>query len=164
VSSLPSLKEVTEVYAVNPMLFPSSGLWLWRPIYEKGVIGAGQTKEIYDRRESGWINHVTMVCTNPDLKLCIDLEADGKIEIRISPRTLKYLGAVQRCAGVFNLLVYDDSTPLYIGEYAPVSGGLGIPFRGRNRAWIENPSNVPVSFEVSVWLAIVKEPATVLYL
>ena len=94
---------------------------------------------------------------NPDIRIRVDLMADGKLELDISPRDLYELGTVGTNPGLITLYRYDTANNVYVVGYAP-QGGLGVPFRGKASAAIYNPSNSDATIRfMNAWLIILEE-------
>jgi len=131
--------------------------WRWEPVTQTRLrIPARARKTLWDRSGCGWLYYVFMVLDNPDVLLCLDLYADGRVEIRVSPRMLYEWGAIGSNPGVITLYKYDETSNVYAIGYAP-QGALGVPFRGRIRAWLEN--NTPRESRVDVleaWIIMLK--------
>lgn len=143
---------------LNPALFPALSTWEWRPITKKDeVVKAGDSIEIYDEFAAGWLYYAFIKMDNPDLEVAVDLQADRTVEVRASPRRLQEAGAVGRGGIGFTLMRYDDANKVYAMEYAPSTGFLGTPFRGRNRGVVKNPTGEDATIvEGAIWLIILK--------
>lgn len=159
-SLLRKYAESTSPFLFNPALLPILDIWDWaRFIIDKPTtIKPKETINVYDKVGAGWIFYACVAVDNPDIQVLVDVQAgDGKIELRISPKMLKELGMAQRGGG-FAVTNYDPNANIYVMEYAPGTGFLGVPFRGRNRLDIYNPTNVDATVEVAyAWLIMFKE-------
>lgn len=147
----------TVFYPPGLGFFPASDLWRWE-VYRQNnyVLGPGKEWTIWDRSASGWLYYVILMTDNPDTRLQVDLHADGRLEIDVSPRDLYELGAVGTNPGIITLYRYDSTNNVYVIGYAP-QGGLGVPFRSRAVARIVNPSNTPATIKfLEAWLIILK--------
>jgi len=140
------------------MKFPSEEYWEWKPIVkEPGLIAPGSTYGIVDEKGCGYFFYCLIVSTSPDVKICIDMYADGVIEVKDTIKELEQGGA--SASSIFKICRYDDFTPIYVVEIAPgVTGFPGIPFRGYNKMWLENTAKTPIYVPVVTgWLIKLKE-------
>lgn len=139
------------------MRFPKETYWSWLPVVkEKELIKPGGVLDLFSEEKDGWLYYVRLVSTNPDIEVNIDVFADRMIEISETIRSLKEAGYAASQLG-FRILTYDDFNSIYSVEYAPGMGGFpGVPFRGKNRAYLVNKGNVDAYVWFTGWLIEVK--------
>jgi len=127
-------------------LFPATLVWEFYPIIKKDeVIPAKEKLVIYDEIVSGWLFYAFGECNNPDLTFCIDIYGEGTVEVRFSPKMLYEWGHTQPNIKGFWVSRYDDAAKVYVINYSPQ--GLGVPFRGRNKFWLENPTDRDITLK-----------------
>jgi len=137
--------------------FPNSSNWKWRPIVKKGeTIQPGRRLTLYDQKGNGYIYYFIISVSNPDAKLMLDVGADDKIELNLSARDLRNMGFEGSAQGHFQVTKWDETNNIYVVGYAPI--GLGVPFKGRNRAEIINSTSLPcVIYGMWAWLIMTEE-------
>lgn len=132
--------------------------WYWFVVrYINEVLKPGEKKMVWDKDEPGWFYWALVSSNNPLILFNIDLVSiPSMVEIRVSPYNLYTWGLNESIAG-FRVLKYDAVSNIYTVEYAPgVLGFIGTPFRERNRAWLENPTNTDITFTLQAWLILFK--------
>lgn len=135
-------------------LFPNNNRWRWIPISLPSVTVNPRTEyEFWERNANGWLYYVFIQSDNPDVIYGIDIYADGGIEMRVSPKMLNDWGLLDGSGYGMHLTRWDEENNVYVVEMAPgFQNGLGLPFRGRNRAFVYNPSNQIASISLYAWI------------
>ena len=136
----------------NPLFFPVNRNWTWYPIrLTNRTIEPGKRLKLIDVDFSGWIYWLTIWTDSPDATIVFDLHSDTSNEYEIKISDLKEMGALNIGQGFFNLLRYDDTNDEYVVAFLPVT--FGIPFRGGNRCYLENPTTGSITLKVfRAWL------------
>lgn len=87
----------------------------------------------------------------------LDLEADGIIELAVTPRYINDLNQRERV--MISVQKYDTTNNDYVLEFVPPLGLLGIPFRGRAKVAVENPTTTPAMIkEYIAWIILIRGP------
>ena len=137
---------------LNLLFFPVNRNWTWYPIrLTNRTIEPGKRLKLIDVDFSGWIYWLTIWTDSPDATIVFDLHSDTSNEYEIKISDLKEMGALNIGQGFFNLLRYDDTNDEYVVAFLPIT--LGIPFRGGNRCYLENPTTGSITLKVfRAWL------------
>ena len=137
---------ITPALQVTETELPKREDWVWKPVIKRDVsIPAGGKVTIYDEFGNGYIYYMIAKCDNPNLVFNVDVYADTLIELRLRPADMYDAGVVGYCGKSFWLSRYDTANDVYVLQVTPP--GWGIPFRGRNRFWVENPTASGASIE-----------------
>lgn len=141
---------------INPLFFPANEYWYWKPIKEENIsIKPKETYELWNERGSGWIFFALFWADNPKLTLQIDVYADSRNDIVIDFETLDTIGSLALGQGYFTLSKYDPDNNVYVAQYAPI--GFGVPFRGKNRGVLYNPTTTTINVKLATaWLIMIK--------
>jgi len=137
-------------------MFPITPVWKWYPILLTNIkIPPGEKYVVYDAIASGWIYFVMCEVDDPDVRFCADIYGEGSAELRYTAREIYDLGLVSPNIKLIWVSVYDEAAKKYVLIYTPP--GLGTPFRGRNKAWFENPTGQEVTIKkFSAYLILIK--------
>lgn len=135
---------------------PNSNRWKWVPVkIINRVILPGDRVELYDHKGSGYIYYFMATMNSPDLRFHIDVGADNRLEIDISPRDLYNMGLTGTHQGYFQVTAWKPDQNFYAIGYSPI--GLGVPFTGSNRAEVVNPTSSPVViYYLIAWLLMTR--------
>jgi len=152
------LKFLAKIIRPPQWLFPATIEWRWHPIiYKDFIVPAKGKRLLYDEIASGWLHFVLCDCDNSDLVFCCDVYGEGIVEIRVSAKDIYEYGLIRPSDKTIWLARYDDAAKKYVLLFTP--SGLGIPFRGRNRAWFENPTDTDIKVRYfTTWLIILVRP------
>ena len=128
--------------------FPKQENWKWDPITrEYLVLDPGEREELWDKVSSGWLYWVMVISNSPDVRFRVDMYADKVIDIDVTIRYLNRIGFLGTGSGKFLVTKYDETNNLYVAQYTPLNG-LGVPFRGRNVAFVENNTDSTITVEL----------------
>ena len=142
---------------VNPLFFPVNREWRWYPVrITNRTIAPGDTLTLWDEKGSGWLYYALARVDNPNVTLKADLQADGYLEIIMNIQELHDMGLVGLGQGTITVTKYDDVNNDYVVTFSPI--GYGVPFRGKNRCVLYNPTTSSVTLKLFYgWLIILEE-------
>jgi len=144
--------------AIPPWLNPRRRDWRWHVEYKANeVLPPNTEKTLLDIDAAGWFYYAIFWVNDPDVHVKLDLRADGKVEIDVTPRMLyEDMGALSRAQG-FGVINYDPANNNYVLEFGPGIAGTPIPFRGKARASVYNPKPTEARIVFyQVWLILLK--------
>ena len=134
--------------------FPLRKDWKWEPVKKTFEIEPGDSVNVWDYDESGWLVYALVESDNPLIRLMLDIYADNKVDLDLTIKDIYETGNVGLGAGYFNVTVYDPTKDRYVVQYSVPPPGL--PFRGKNRFDLVNNIGVPIRGRVIGWLIILK--------
>ena len=130
----------------------------WEPFVKvKEKIEPQKEVVAVDFSGAGFLNYVFVRVDNPDVIAQLDLHADGRVELAVTPRELYEMGYTQSIGG-FRVLKYSPSQSDYVIEFAPgMLNTFGVPFRGKCRLTLKNPTTATATYTLYAWVIRVKE-------
>jgi hypothetical protein len=134
-----------------PSLPPLEGFrWHVINLFNQSIEG-GKTVTVFDEREEGYLVFVYFKTDSPELAIQVDLEADGTVEINLSPKFLYEIGMTTPNTGAAYVTRYDTTNNVYVTFYTP---SPWYPFKGRAVARIVNPTSSRINYDFVAWLYV----------